>query len=149
MAYLTHQALDPAELLREITAPERGGVATFLGLVRNHHQGDKVIGLHYTAYEPMAEAVCAEIVAEAAAKWPVTVGLRHRLGELAVGDIAVAVAAAGDHRDEAFSACRYVIEELKARVPIWKQERYADGTVDWVSNSGGGLRDAGCVRPAK
>jgi molybdopterin synthase catalytic subunit len=88
--------------------------------------------LEYVAYEPMAESIAAEIVSEAEGRWPVTVALRHRLGRLALGDVAVAIVAVGDHRDEAFAACRYVIEEVKRRVPIWKREKYADGTEAWV-----------------
>jgi molybdopterin synthase catalytic subunit len=80
----------------------------------------------------MAEAECARIVAEAQERWDVVVAVRHRLGRLEIGDAAVAVAAAAAHRDEAFQACRHVIEELKRRVPIWKREYYADGTVEWV-----------------
>ena len=132
MPHLTRARLDLGDLLCEIAAPERGGVASFLGLVRDHHEGRGVKGIEYSAYEPMAESLCEAIVTEAQARWPVRVALRHRLGELVVGDTAVAVAVAGPHRDEAFAACRYVIEELKRRVPIWKRERYADGTEQWV-----------------
>lgn len=132
MAFLSREALDPARLIAEVSAPERGGIATFVGLVRDHHQGRPVRALAYTAYEPMAEAVCGELLAEAESRWPVRIALRHRLGELAIGDAAVAIAVAGDHRDEAFAACRYVIEELKRRVPIWKRETYADGSEEWV-----------------
>lgn len=132
MTFLTEQPLDPAVLLAEVAAPERGGVATFLGLVRNHHEGRPVERLDYSAYLPMAESECEAIVAEAASRWPVRVALRHRIGTLVVGDAAVAVAAASAHRDAAFEACRYVIEEVKRRVPIWKKEYFADGTVDWV-----------------
>jgi molybdopterin synthase catalytic subunit len=71
-------------------------------------------------------------VEETERRWPVRVALRHRIGLLAIGEAAVAIAVAGAHRDEAFAACRHVIEELKRRVPIWKRERYADGTVEWV-----------------
>lgn len=130
--YLTAEPLDLIGLVADVAGPERGGIATFLGLVRDHHGGRAVVDLSYSAYQPMAEGVCAAIVGEAEARWPVRVALRHRLGNLAIGDAAVAVAAAGDHRDEAFAACRYVIEELKRRVPIWKKEHYADGTVAWV-----------------
>ncbi len=119
-------------LLPEVISPERGGVASFVGLVRDHHEGRPVVGIEYTAYEEMAESVCRAIVAEAEACWPVRIALRHRLGELAVGDAAVAVVAAGAHRDEAFASCRYVIEEVKRRVPIWKRERFRDGTEAWV-----------------
>ena len=88
--------------------------------------------LDYEAYGPMAESECARIVRESETRWPVRVALQHRIGRLGVGDTAVVVAAAGAHRAEAFEACRYVIEELKRRVPIWKRERYADGTEVWV-----------------
>ncbi len=132
VSFLSLIPLDLAALLAEVTAPERGGVASFLGLVRDHHDGRGVSALAYSAYEPMADSVCGEIVAEAEARWPVRVAVRHRVGELSIGDAAVAVAVAGDHRDEAFAACRYVIEELKRRVPIWKRETYADGSVEWV-----------------
>jgi len=129
---LTRTPIDLGRLVEAVSAPDRGGVATFLGLVRNHHGGRQVLRLEYSAYEPMAEAEAARILAEAESRWPVRAGLAHRLGELAIGDAAVAVAAAGPHRAEAFDACRYVIEELKVRVPIWKKEHYADGSVLWV-----------------
>jgi molybdopterin synthase catalytic subunit len=80
----------------------------------------------------MAEAECARIVAEAERRWNVALALRHRVGSLAIGDVAVAVVAASAHRADAFAACRFVIEEVKLRVPIWKREHYADGTVTWV-----------------
>ena len=85
----------------------------------------------------MVEAECARIVAEAASRWQVAVALRHRIGRLEIGDAAVAVAAASAHRDEAFVACRHVIEELKRRVPIWKREVYADGSEQWVDPTAG------------
>jgi len=132
MACLTETELDLAALVRQVAGPGRGGIATFLGLVRDHHDGRGVVRLEYSAYGPMAETECAAIVAEAEGRWPVTVAVRHRLGTLEVGQAAVAVAAAGAHRAEAFEACRYVIEELKARVPIWKKEHFADGEVAWV-----------------
>src|SRR5688572_3937600 len=93
----------------------------------------------------MVEAECARIVAEAQARWQVAVALRHRIGRLEIGDAAVAVAAASPHRDEAFVACRHVIEELKRRVPIWKREVYADGTVEWVGSVTAGQLDSGSV----
>ena len=133
MSFLTRSPIQLPGLIAEVSGPDRGGVASFLGTVRDHHEGRAVRGLEYTAYEPMAEEVCREILLEAAARWPVRVTLRHRLGDLAIGDVAVAVAAAGGHRDEAFAACRYVIEELKRRVPIWKKETYLDGEVQWVN----------------
>lgn len=132
MGFVTAEPIELAPLIAAVQAPERGGVASFLGLVRNHHGGREVLRLEYSAYAPMAEAECARIVAEAEGRWQVAVALRHRVGSLAVGDVAVAAAAASAHREEAFAACRYVIEEVKRRVPIWKRESYADGTEVWV-----------------
>jgi molybdopterin synthase catalytic subunit len=145
VGFVTAEPIELAPLIAAVQAPERGGVASFLGLVRNHHGGREVLRLEYSAYAPMAEAECARIVAEAEGRWQVAVALRHRVGSLAVGDVAVAGGAASEHpeeavsappasahREEAFAACRYVIEEVKRRVPIWKRESYADGTEVWV-----------------
>lgn len=132
MGFLSDRPLDLGTLVAAVSGPARGGVCTFVGAVRDHHDGRAVLGLDYSAYGPMAEATFAAIVAEAEARWPVRVAVAHRVGHLAIGDAAVAVAAAAAHRDEAFAACRYVVEELKRRVPIWKRERYADGTEAWV-----------------
>jgi molybdopterin synthase catalytic subunit len=132
MAFLSATPIDLATLITRIESPAHGGVASFLGQVRDHHDGRMVRHLEYSAYGPMAEAECARIVAEAEGRWPVRVALEHRVGTLEIGDVAVAVAAAGAHRDEAFAACRFVIEEVKRRVPIWKKEFYHDGAVQWV-----------------
>jgi len=135
MKFLTTEPIDILSLLTRVHSAERGGVASFLGTVRNHHHGRQVLRLEYSAYEPMVEAECARIVSEAEVRWEVAVALQHRVGRLEVGDIAVAIAAASAHRDDAFSACRYVIEEVKQRVPIWKREIYADGSVEWVDTT--------------
>jgi molybdopterin synthase catalytic subunit len=132
MAFLSSTPLDLASLVMRVESPERGAVTSFLGLVRDHHGGRKVTRLEYSAYAPMAEEECARIVAEAEARWPVRVALEHRTGMLVIGEPAVAIAAAAAHREEAFAACRFVIEEVKRRVPIWKKEFYADGEVEWV-----------------
>jgi len=132
MAFLTSDPVELAPLLASVQSSARGGLSLFLGQVRDHHEGRPVVGLDYSAYGPMAEAECALIVAEAERRWDVAVALRHRLGSLAVGDTAVAVVVASAHRADAFAACRHVIEEVKRRVPIWKREHYADGTVTWV-----------------
>jgi molybdopterin synthase catalytic subunit len=137
MGFLTGHPIDTATLIAAVQSPSRGGIAMFLGTVRNHQAGREVLRLHYSAYQPMAEAECARIVAEAQAKWDVAVSVVHRLGQLEIGDIAVAVIAAAAHREEAFAACRYLIEEVKHRVPIWKQEFYADGSVSWVEAGSG------------
>jgi molybdopterin synthase catalytic subunit len=132
VAAITERPIDLAPLLASVQSPERGGVAVFLGQVRNHHEGRAVTSLDYSAYQPMAEAECARIVAEASSRWNAAVALQHRIGALALGDTAVAVVAASAHREAAFAACRYVIEEVKRRVPVWKRERYDDGSVSWV-----------------
>jgi molybdopterin synthase catalytic subunit len=132
MAFLSATPIDLAALITRIESPAHGGVASFLGQVRDHHDGRMVRRLEYSAYGPMAEEECARIVAEAEGQWPVRVALEHRVGTLEIGDVAVAVAAAGAHRDAAFAACRFVIEEVKRRVPIWKKEFYHDGAVQWV-----------------
>jgi molybdopterin synthase catalytic subunit len=137
MAFLTEQPIEIAPLIAAVQSPARGGVAMFLGVVRNQQAGRAVLRLHYSAYHAMAEAECARIMAEARAKWDVAVSLAHRVGRLEIGDTAVAVVAAAAHRDEAFAACRYLIDQVKRRVPIWKQEFYADGSVSWVDPTGG------------
>lgn len=137
MAYLTSNPINLGPLLDSVQSTARGGIASFLGTVRDHHAGRTVLRLDYSAYVPMAEAEIARIVAEAESRWDVGVAVQHRLGQLEIGDVAVAIAVASAHRDEAFVASRYVIEELKQRVPIWKKEYFADGTVDWVGGEAG------------
>jgi molybdopterin synthase catalytic subunit len=149
MSFLAGSPIDLTALVAQVEAPDRGAVTSFLGLVRDHHGGREVTRLEYTAYAPMAEAECARIAAEAEARWPVRVALEHRIGALEIGDAAVAIAAGAAHREEAFAACRFVIEEVKRRVPIWKKEFYADGTIDWVGAGGALVGDphAGSPQP--
>ena len=143
MLHLASTPLDIGALSVRVGARSRGGIVTFAGHVRDHHDGRTVTRLEYSAYAPMAEAECARIVAEAEERWPVSAGLVHRLGSLAIGDLAVAIAVSGAHREEAFAACRWIIEEVKRRVPIWKREYYADGTVAWVDPT------ASAVQPSR
>jgi molybdopterin synthase catalytic subunit len=138
MAVLTDQPIRLDPLIDQVRAPDRGGIAIFLGLVRDHHQGRGVLGLDYSAYGEMAERETARIVEEVVSRGSrVAVVVQHRIGALTVGDTAVAVVAASAHRAEAFEACRYVIEELKKRVPVWKKEMFVDGTVEWVDPTSG------------
>ena len=132
VSHLQQATLHLAALIEHVAAPDRGAVATFSGIVRNHHAGRTVQSLCYSAYEPMAELVCQQIVAEAEAEFPVSVALVHRLGEVPIGEAAVLVVASAAHRGAAFDAVRWVIDEVKSRVPIWKRERYADGSEAWV-----------------
>lgn len=126
---------DPIDLeeLRSVVRRGDGGVATFLGIVRGDSDGSReVTGLAYESYDRMALDEFAAIGDEARDRYgDVRVAVIHRVGELAVGEISVAVLAAAAHRAAAFDACRYVIDELKRRAPIWKKERYADGGSQW------------------
>ena len=114
--------------------PSCGAVVTFWGRVRNRNEGRVVTGLEYATYEVLALKEGERIMEEAAVRF----GLEacravHRIGELALGDAAVIVEVATGHRDEAFEACRWIIDAVKARVPIWKRERYAEGDREWVT----------------
>jgi molybdopterin synthase catalytic subunit len=137
LSYLISEPIEAGALLAQVQSPQRGGVVSFLGTVRNHQDGREVVRLDYSAYGAMAETECERIVREAESRWDVAVALQHRIGQLSIGDTAVAIAAAAAHRDEAFLACRYVIEEVKRRVPIWKKEWFADGSSDWVDPTRG------------
>jgi molybdopterin synthase catalytic subunit len=140
MARLVAGPLAIERLQAEVAAPECGATCTFLGTVRSGpeeaaHGG--VRGIEYSAYEAMAEAELARIVGEALARWAgARVALGHRLGLVPVGEASIAIAVAAPHRAAAFEACRYVIEEVKRRVPIWKREIHADGTAVWVDAHG-------------
>lgn len=143
MVRLTRHPIEVEDLLAEVRGPERGGTCVFVGTVRT--DGD-VTGIDYSAYEEMAFDEIARILAAAGERWPETrVLLQHRLGFIPAGEASIAIAAAAPHRDAAFAACRFVIEEAKQRLPIWKKELHADGTATWVDPSGnpvaGALRD--------
>ncbi|HEU4748298.1 MAG TPA: molybdenum cofactor biosynthesis protein MoaE [Gemmatimonadaceae bacterium] len=130
---LVDRPIDPAALIDEISSPGCGAVSLFLGTVRDTNEGEPVTGIDYTAYRAMAEAELAKIVDEAMRRFGgVAVVVEHRIGTLALGEISVAIVAAHAHRAAALDGVRYVIEELKRRVPIWKLEHYADGTRAWV-----------------
>lgn len=129
---LTDAPIDLARLTAEVTAPGHGAVASFTGVVRDRHAGRTVVALAYSAYAPMAERELAAISAEVGTAHGALVAVQHRIGALALGDVAVAVAAGAPHREAAFAACRDAIDAIKRRVPIWKRERYVDGTEAWV-----------------
>jgi molybdopterin synthase catalytic subunit len=134
---IVQRRIDSDALVKEVAAHRHGAAVLFLGTVRDMNEGDAVRSLDYTAYGAMAERELERIVAEATAQWPeADVVVEHRIGTLALGDVSVAIAAAHPHRGEAFDAARYVIEELKKRLPIWKREHYVDGRAEWVANSG-------------
>lgn len=134
MVKLTAEPIEPRAVEAWVESPEHGAILTFAGVARNNHQGKSVDHLYYEAYEPMALAEMGKIEAEIAERWPgVRVVIVHRTGTVAIGEPSVVISVGAAHRVEAYEASRYAIEELKARVPVWKRETYADGTA-WIAN---------------
>ena len=131
---VTTTPIDPAALTRGLHADQAGACATFEGWVRNHNEGQPVQSLEYEAYVPLAEKEGERILAEARQRFAVTtVAGVHRVGHLRIGDIAVWVGVTAEHRGAAFDACRYIIDEAKARLPIWKKEHYTSGATTWIN----------------
>src|SRR5512146_1899370 len=134
---LTDRPIDTAALVAEIARAANGATLLFVGTVRDVNDGRPVTGIEYSAYRSMAEREMADIVREASEKFDTTdIVVEHRLGELTLGDASVAIAVAHPRRGGAYDAARYVIEQLKQRVPIWKLEHYVDGTREWVGAAG-------------
>lgn len=129
---LRREPLDPGRLSAFASARGHGAVASFIGAVRDEHEGRSVEGVSYDAFEPLAAKTLDAIAAEAAERFGAKVAVEHRLGRLEVGEVSVAIAAGAAHRAEAFDACRWVIEEIKRRLPVWKQEHYAGGGSSWL-----------------
>jgi molybdopterin synthase catalytic subunit len=127
-------ALDPQRLREQLQQRRCGGFVAFEGWVRDHNEGQRVLQLEYEAFAPLALREGERILAEAQARFGVQqVRCAHRVGQLAIGDIAVWVGVSAAHRGECFDACRYIIDEVKHRVPIWKKEYYAGGDSGWVN----------------
>jgi molybdopterin synthase catalytic subunit len=130
---LTQEAIEPTEIRHRAQDPVAGGYCAFEGWVRNHHLGREVLRLEYEAYEALALKEGQRVVDEAITRFGLTRCVCiHRTGALEIGDIAVMIAVSSPHRDEAFQACRYIIDEIKHRVPIWKKEFFKDGDSGWV-----------------
>jgi molybdopterin synthase catalytic subunit/molybdopterin converting factor small subunit len=128
---LTPDPIDVAGLETAVAAPSRGALVTFVGRARmTADDGREVLELEYEAYDEMALATLDEIAGEAEARWPVAVAVVHRTGRVPIGEAAVAIVTAAPHRAEAYEANRFVIEAIKERLPIWKRERFADGS-EW------------------
>jgi molybdopterin synthase catalytic subunit len=126
------EPLDVASCIAAVSHPSAGGIDVFIGVVRDHNDGQTVTVLEYEAYASMAEKEMERIAAEIHAKiHGVRLSVHHRIGRLEVGDVAVVCAASAPHRDEAFRACRMLIDEVKARVPVWKREHGSSGTA-WI-----------------
>jgi molybdopterin synthase catalytic subunit len=135
MAEFRAEPLSVDEVHAAVADPAAGAIALFVGTVRDHDHGRAVAELSYSAHPSGAEQL--RLVAEkVAARYPVrALAAVHRTGDLDIGDLAVVVAAAADHRDEAFKACRALIEDLKANVPVWKKQLFAEGESEWVNSA--------------
>jgi molybdopterin synthase catalytic subunit len=145
-AALITRPIDVAALVAEVAHPGTGATTLFIGTVRDLHDGRAVTGIDYEAYEPMALRECEAILAEAVERFGTDrIVVEHRVGTLAVTEASIAIAVAAPRRVAALEAQRYVIEAVKARVPIFKREHYVDGTRAWVDNRGGSVAAASAV----
>lgn len=125
--------LNLQEAVNCVCDPRHGAIDTFIGTVRNTHEGKAVTGITYDVHKALAEKTLRDICSEAQELWPGTqYYVAHYHGTLDVGGISVVIAVSSPHRAESFDACRYVIEEIKKRAPVWKKEHYVDGISDWL-----------------
>ncbi|HEY1764685.1 MAG TPA: molybdenum cofactor biosynthesis protein MoaE [Opitutaceae bacterium] len=132
---LTDKTIEGAALAKGLHDDGVGAVVTFEGRVRDANQGRTVKALEYESYDALVEKEGEKILGEAGAKFAIQRAVCvHRTGKLSVGDVAVWVGVAAGHRDAAFAACRFVIDEIKTRVPLWKKEHYADGSSEWLNS---------------
>lgn len=133
MFQITSNIINPASIRDLVLDPAAGGFCSFEGWVRDHHQGRAVLRLEYEAYQALAEKEGTRIIAETEEKFDILhAACVHRVGLLEIGEMAVYVCVSSAHRDAAFEACRWIIDEIKSRVPIWKKEFFADGEDGWV-----------------
>ena len=137
MFEISSDKIDPTSLRAGMSDPEAGGFVVFEGWVRNHHEGREVLRLEYEAYTELGITEGTGILAAARERFEISdCRCVHRVGELDIGDIAVWVGVTAVHRGPAFEACRFVIDEVKHRLPIWKKEFYTDGDSGWVNCEG-------------
>jgi molybdopterin synthase catalytic subunit len=137
MFRVTDKPINLQELIDFVTDPEAGAVATFIGTTRNHNEGRKVLALDYEAYPEMAEKQLARLGQEASQSWPICrMAIVHRLGPVQITEPSVIIAVSAAHREAAFAACRFAIEEIKKTVPIWKKEVYEGGEI-WIGTQSG------------
>lgn len=131
---LQDHAIDTIALREQLHDPACGAFASFEGWVRNHNEGQAVRRLEYEAYAPLAISEGEQVIAEAMQRFEIRHAVcSHRVGVLAVGDLAVWVGVSAEHRGDAFKACRYIIDEIKQRLPVWKKEHYSSGAAQWVN----------------
>jgi molybdopterin synthase catalytic subunit len=133
---IVDRTIDPCAVLDSVSGHHNGASVLFVGTVRDVNDGAHVSGLDYSAYTEMATRELETIAREAAERWLTDdIAIEHRIGSLELGDVSVAIAVGHPHRGEAYEASRYIIEELKKRLPIWKREHYVDGRCEWVQNA--------------
>lgn len=131
-SFVTDQPIDVTRLVAAVSQPELGGTVLFVGSVRRGPDDGPVRAIDYSAFDEMVGAEFRRIFGEAGVRWPqARFAARHRVGRVPLGEPSIAVAAAAPHRAEAFAACRYVIEEAKRRLPVWKKEHFEDGSARW------------------
>lgn len=134
MMEMTLEPIDPQALRNSLCDDQAGGFASFEGWIRNHNEGQAVERLEYEAYAPLAVKEGERVIAEACERFDILhAACVHRTGMLEIGECAVWVGVSAAHRDAAFRACRYIIDEIKIRLPIWKKEHYVDGHSGWVN----------------
>ena len=134
---ITSEAILSAELIIRLENPDCGAIATFLGTVRQHNNDRQVIQLYYQSYKTLAVKEGNKILGEAKKQFNIVNALCvHRVGNLNIGETAVWIGVNAGHRDAAFDACRYIIDEIKTRIPIWKKEIYVDGDSGWLESAG-------------
>ena len=138
---ITEKIIEPETLRQTMLSSSAGAFCSYEGWVRDHNEGKDVNALHYTAYEELAQTVGCEILDEAESKFQVKSAIAHRVGDLSVADIAVWVGVTAHHRGDTFLACRYIIDNIKHRLPVWKKEVYSNGEERWIENNHCGCSD--------
>ena len=129
---ITTNPIDVLAVVDSVKAHAAGAIDVFIGTTRDHSKGKKVVSLEYEAYVPMAMKSMTELENQARQRWNLhEINIVHRIGKVAVGEPSIVIAVSSAHRDEAFQACRFLIDQLKLVVPIWKREYFADGSVEW------------------
>jgi len=132
-AAIVERPIDGGGLLSEASRTTSGAAILFIGTVRDLNDGRRVSGIDYSAYEPMADLELKAIAGEASRRFETdSIVVEHRIGHLEIGETSVGIAVAHPHREAAYEASRFIIEQIKLRVPIWKREEYADGSREWV-----------------
>ncbi|HCA79607.1 MAG TPA: hypothetical protein DEP53_07730 [Bacteroidetes bacterium] len=147
MVEITHSTIDVQSIVGTVTNSESGAIDVFIGTTRNNSDGRGVLSLMYEAYEPMALKIMAELEDEARSRWNLhRVVVVHRLGVVEAAEASVVVAVSSAHRKEAFDACRFLIDRLKRDVPIWKKERFVDGSEKWSVSKATNQESTGALK---